>query len=354
MPWRAYIRVLLATVVIVGLAVYGFILLLDPYMVVPFSPALARAPVSTNQRFAYPALARLPQYDSAVVGTSTMRLLDPAQLDAKLGTRVVNLAMNSATPYEQSRILEVFLRHHPQPRLVVLGNDGSWCSRKPDPANYTFRAFPEWMYDDDRWNDLLYLFNDKALEDAVRMLELLRGQREAKYRLDGYRDFTGDFGRYDPATVHRRLYRGRAGRDAGHDTEPSLTQPTWHYPWLPRLRALLDQLPAATRIVLLYPPVHRHYLENMAANLAECKGRSAALLADLPNLVTLDYLQVSALTSRDDNFWDAVHTTDDVARLIETDLAAVVQRRAPPSGFATVRESAAALSAMNQSHDRSP
>ncbi len=337
MNWSRYIRVLLATVVALGAMVYGFILLLDPYMDVPFSPSLPRAPVSTNQRFAYPALARLQVYDSAVVGTSTMRLLDPRQLDAKLGTRFVNLAMNSATPYEQARILEVFLRHHPQPRLVLLGNDGSWCNRDPEPANYTFRAFPEWMYDDDRWNDLLYLFNDKALEDAVRMLELLRGRREAKYRLDGYRDFTRHFGRYDPHAVHKRLYRGGRARDASTDTEPSLGHPDWQYPWLPRLHALLASVPATTSIVLIYPPVHRHYLANMGANIAECKGRSAALLADLPNLRTLDYMRVSALTSRDDNFWDAVHTTAEVARLIETDVAAVTDGQPPPSGYAQLR-----------------
>jgi hypothetical protein len=340
MHWRRYIRVLLNTAALLGGAVYGFILVLDPYMDVPIAPALPRAPISTNQRFAYPALARLPDFDSAVVGTSTMRLLDPRQLDAKLGARFVNLAMNSATPYEQARILEVFLRHHPQPRLVLLGNDGSWCDRSPEPANYTFRAFPEWMYDEDRWNDLLYLFNDKALEDAVRMLELLRGKREAKYRLDGYRDFTRDFGRYDPRAVHKRLFGARRARDAGTDTEPSLRHPDWQYPWLPRLHALLATVPSGTPIVLIYPPVHHYYLENMAGNIAECKARSAALLADLPNLRTLDYMQVSALTRRDDNFWDAVHTTAEVARLIETDVAAVMAGAAPPSGYAVLRTAA--------------
>lgn len=337
MAWSRYIRWLLWTTAVLGALIYGFILVLDPYMDVPFAPPLPRAPVSTNQRFAYPALARLPAYDSAVIGTSTMRLLDPEQLDARLGGRFVNLAMNSATPYEQARLLEVFLRHHPAPRLVVLGNDGSWCNRDPEAGNYTFRAFPEWMYDDAPWNDLLYLFNDKALEDAVRMLELLRGVREPKYRLDGYRDFTRDFGRYDAAAVKKRLYAERRARDASSDTEPSLSRPDWQYPWLPRLHTLLKSIPATTPVVLVYPPVHRHYLENMASNIAECKGRSAALLADLPNLRALDYMQVSALTRVDDNFWDAVHTTAPVARLIETDLKALLAGQTPPSGYAQVR-----------------
>ena len=337
MNWRRYTRLLLATAALLGAAAYGFILVLDPYQDVPFSPPLPRAPISTNQRFSYPAIAREPRFDSAIVGTSTMRLLDPVQLDAQLGSRFVNLAMNSATAYEQSRLLEVFLRHHATPRLIVLGNDGTWCDRKADAAHYTFRAFPEWMYDDQRWNDLLYLFNDKALEDAVRMLELLQGRREAKYRPDGYRDFTRDFGRYEPRAVHARLYKGRRATDASSDTEPRLSQPGWRYPLLARLQTLLAQVPAGTRVVLLYPPVHQYYLQNMAANLRECKARSAALLSGLPNLITLDYMQVSALTGKDDNFWDAVHTTSAIARLIETDIAAVVAGRAPPSGYAVLR-----------------
>ena len=337
MNWRRYTRVLLSTAALLGVAAYGLILVLDPYQDVPFSPALPRAPISTNQRFSYPAIAREPRFDSAIVGTSTMRLLDPVKLDAQLGSRFVNLAMNSATAYEQSRLLEVFLRHHAQPRLIVLGNDGIWCNRKADVANYTFRAFPEWMYDDQPWNDLLYLFNDKALEDAVRMLELLQGRREAKYRPDGYRDFTRDFGAYQPRAVHKRLYKGWRAKDASSDTEPRASQPGWRYPLLARLQKLLAEVPAGTRVVLLYPPLHHYYLENMATNLRECKARSAALLSDLPNLLTLDYMQVSALTSSDDNFWDAVHTTRAIARLIETDIAAVVAGRAPPSGYAVLR-----------------
>ena len=49
---------LLRTSAALGSALYAFILILDPYQDVPFSPPLPRAPISTNQRFSYAALAR--------------------------------------------------------------------------------------------------------------------------------------------------------------------------------------------------------------------------------------------------------------------------------------------------------
>ena len=54
MRWPQFIRFVLFAIAGIGGLLYGFILILDPYQNVPFSPELARAPVSTNQRFAYP------------------------------------------------------------------------------------------------------------------------------------------------------------------------------------------------------------------------------------------------------------------------------------------------------------
>jgi hypothetical protein len=315
-------------------ALYAFILVLDPYQNVPFSPPLARAPVSQNQRYAYPALARDPAFESVVIGTSTARLLDPARLGALLGTPMANLAMNSATAYEQARLFEVFRRAHPAMRHLVLGLDETWCNRGPHIERYTFRDFPEWMYDDDRWNDLLYLFNDKALENAVRMAELLLGARAPKYRPDGYADFTLDFGPWDAETVAARLYAGGPRDYPDADLAPRDDQPAWTYPLLPQLRSMIASLPRGARATLVFLPLHGRYIANAAANMRVCKARIAGLLAPADNAAVLDYFHLDALTRNDANYWDPVHFTNAVARLVETDIAAVASDRPPPSGHA--------------------
>ncbi|MGR8920175.1 MAG: hypothetical protein ACU85V_11175, partial [Gammaproteobacteria bacterium] len=86
--FRAYLRFLLGTAFAFALAVAAFILVLDPYQTVSFSPPLARAPVSQNQRFAYPAIARNPAFDGLIIGTSTARLLDPERVGEPLGARL--------------------------------------------------------------------------------------------------------------------------------------------------------------------------------------------------------------------------------------------------------------------------
>ncbi len=320
--WRGFLCWALASALALGLAVYTFILVLDPYQNVPFSPALPRAPVSQNQRFAYPALARDPAFDSAVVGTSTMRLLDPAVLDVALGARFVNLAMNSATAYEQRQMLDLFLRHHPRAKYLVVGLDDSWCKVAVDADRYTFRDFPEWMFDESRWNDLLYLFNDKALENAVRMLELVTGEREPKYGPDGFYDFTRDFGRYDPAAVRARLVpAGSVPAPATPvDLAPSQSHPGRRFANLTHLRPLLQRVPEGTRVALVFPPFHLAYASRAAESYAECKGRIVALARGFPHIHVMDYLIDSPVTRADGNYWDPLHTTREVAGTIAKDL----------------------------------
>jgi hypothetical protein len=323
MSWRRFLILTLALFALFSLACYGFILVLDPYQNVPFSPALARAPVAQNQRYAYPALARQPQFDSAIVGTSMVRLLNPSRLNELLGARFVNLAMNSATAHEQVQMNELFLRHHPRAKFLVYAIDDSWCRAASATDRYTFRDFPEFMFDENRWNDLLYLFNDKALENAVRMLELVRGKREPKYGPDGYFDFTRDFGAYDLARTRQRIYGSPTPPAAPLplDMEPAASGDAPSMANLGLLPSLIGAAPAGARIVLLMPPMHVWHQQQNAANYRECKARVLAAVAPLRQVVVLDYLLDSPLTRRDEHYWDAIHYGDGIAMGIEQDIA---------------------------------
>ncbi len=189
---------------------YAFIVVVDPFDTLPLSPPLARAPVATNARFSFPALARSAEFDSAVIGTSTSRLLRPAALDPAFGgARFVNLSMNAATAYEQARILGVFLRAHPHPRAVIIGLDIAWCGIGPQPR-YTPRPFPEWMYGRDRWRGYREMFNLYALTQAFAQFLHVTGLKPSRYGLDGYTSFVPDDRLYDPARVAMHLRQDEA------------------------------------------------------------------------------------------------------------------------------------------------
>lgn len=325
MDWPRFLRFLLVATGAFGSALYAFILILDPYQNVPFSPDLPRAPISQNQRFAYPAIARSPDFEGLIVGTSTVRLLDPSRLSAMADVRFANLAMNSATAFEQQKIYRLFARHHPRMRYLVLGLDETWCTRSQHIERYTFRDFPEWMYDDDRYNDLLYLFNDKALENAVRMLQFLGGRRAPKYGRDGYFEFTKDFGPWDAVKVSKRLFGSGVSAINAAPVNPTRLQPLWKFTLMDTLGHLVGSAPKAARILLLFPPLHARYIERRAELLSECKGRVEVLAEANKNVEVLDYMYVSEMTRKDENYWDPVHFTRNIAEVIENDIAVLIR-----------------------------
>src|ERR1700712_6005638 len=125
--WHRFFRLAAGTTAVAVVVLYAFVVLVDPWGSLPLALPLGGVPVTSNQRFAYPVLARSAAFDSAVFGTSTARLLRPAALNAAFDARFANLAMNAATVYEISRLMAVFAQAHPAARMVVLGVDFGWC-----------------------------------------------------------------------------------------------------------------------------------------------------------------------------------------------------------------------------------
>src|SRR3954463_6440111 len=169
--WRRFARLFLITALASLAFVYGFVAIVDPWDTLPLSPPLPRVPISTNARYSFPALARSDKFDSAVFGNSSSRLLEPRLLNPGFDAHFANLAMNSATAYEQSRMLEVFLRAHPHPRVVMFGLDKEWCS--PTVQRYTERPFPEWMYANNLWPAYAYMLNPYAIQEAANQFAVM-------------------------------------------------------------------------------------------------------------------------------------------------------------------------------------
>ena len=322
--WSTYLRVFIITAIAVVTGFYLFIVLVDPYDNVPFSLPFEREPISTNQRFSYPALARNPEFDSVIIGTSTARLLKPERLNRLTGDNWVNLAMNSATAYEQMEMLKLFLRHHPQAKNVVIGIDDAWCRPGEEIQKYTFRPFPPWMYDENQWNDLFYLFNDKALENAVRMVEYWSSKREAKYDRTGYRDFTEDFGEYNGIAVKSKLYPNQNIAEAIPYSEMApinrKNSEAKRYASFGVLDQSLTNRSANTKVLFLFMPLHAAYLEKGAPNYRRCKGALINHLKADKNIVYADKMKIDELTTPDDNYWDPLHFRHQVARTLEVEI----------------------------------
>ncbi|MEN8236869.1 MAG: hypothetical protein ABFQ95_04940 [Pseudomonadota bacterium] len=311
--WRTFLKTTLLTFIGGVVAVYALILVIDPYDVVWFSPPLARKPVSTNQRYSYPAFARDVAFDSVIIGTSTARLIKPERLNTHFGAKFANLAMNSATAYEQSKILKLFLRHHPKPRCVIIAIDTVWAQSGSDDQKYTFRPFPEWMYDDLGGVALIRLLNLETVQQSVRQLRYLSGLRPPRFGYDGYEIFVPDQSQYDLAKARKKIYGSPQPRVRQPVQEKAIDNTQWSFPAHLLLQEILEQIPQETMKIILFVPYHIYNqpLENTSdhARWSSCKQQITKMSSGLQNVVVLDFMIESKITCVDENYWDPLHCT---------------------------------------------
>jgi hypothetical protein len=311
--WRRFCTWLLVAAAALSAAVYVFVVILDPFDTLALSPPFDRSPISTNARYSFPALARSPRFDSLILGTSTSRLLRPAELDRLFDAHFANLAMNSATPYEQWRLGLLFARHHRAVKVALIGLDIEWCQTGDDVGSYTERSFPEWMYDDNPWNDYLQQFDLYAVEQAGIELGVLVGLRPRPYGRDGYTNFLPDDGAYDLARARAKLYGAGAGTI--EPVEPPVEMSAGErralrFGALPKLRDLLEAMPGARKLVF-FVPYHVTAQPRPGSREAivweECKARVADLVAQDPRARLVDFMIPSPVTREDANYWDPLH-----------------------------------------------
>lgn len=334
--WWRFARWFFGGGVGLGIILYLLIFIIDPFDTLPFSPPLDRVSIDSNARYSFPALARKAEYDSAVIGTSTGRLLRPGRLDPTFSARFANLSMNSATAYEQSRMLEVFTRHHPAAKTVIWGIDIVWCEAKDTLDKFTPRPFPEWMYDTNPYNDLLYHFNLYTIELAGRQAGVMLGLRRQKYGNDGYTNFLPDPAVYDLKKVQASLAVSRAKGLTEAKVQQGFDPATLNFLALPLMQSALRALPAQTRKVLFIAPYHYAWQSvpgsKSQMEWAECKKRIGAMAAGIPNAVVADFMFESPFTTTDTNYWDPVHYSVAAADKLMTGLGRAATRQ-PDENF---------------------
>ncbi len=298
-------------------AVYLFVAVVDPWNMLPLSPPLPRVPISTNARFSMPALARSGQFDSAVFGTSSSRLLRPAVLDAKLGGRFVNLAMNAATAWEQGEMLALFTRTHPDARTVIIGLDTAWCAELPERS--AGRAFPAWMYRGSPWRGYREIATAYAVQEAASQLWVMLGLKRRRYGLDGYTNFLPPEAAYDPARVDAAF-----GRWSPVPTALARPGGRYVFPALPMLAQRLAALPASTRKLVFFTPGHIGQQgtpgSDLAGLLAACKRDVSVLAAGIPAVTVVDFDIPSPITLDKSHYWDPVHYRVPIADRLMDDL----------------------------------
>ena len=326
--WRRQFSLSTGLAALLLMVLYAFIAIVDPWNALSLSPPLKRAQLSNDARFWFPSLAREPRFDSAVLGTSTSRLLRPDTLDKAFGGSFANLAMNSASAYEQSRLLEVLLRHHPSVATVIVGLDFRWCALDGSYVRNSIFDFPEWLYDARPWSRYLHVLSMHGLQDALKQLGVIVGLTKNRFGSDGYTNFLPDDGLYDLARAQAKLTHATT---TPWTPAPPRANPDLRFPALTILAEELSAIPLETRKILFFTPTYLGAQPSPGradfTTLDACKAQTAAVAASRANTLVVDFDLPSPITQRESKYWDNLHYRVDIADRIVTDLADAWQGR---------------------------
>jgi hypothetical protein len=334
--WRGFVTQFLGVFGGIAAALYLFVLLVDPYGIFPFSLPIERRIVSISDRFMYPQIVRSGRFDALVIGTSTSKLLDPEQLSRLFGVRFANLAMSSATAWEQQAMLDLFIRTAGPPKTLIVGLDGQWCLPDADRQRVTFRGFPDWLYSDRPWTGFRYLFNYGTVEIAARLVGYQLRLYPERVRSDGYDMFVPAELEYDPARAHEHIWHGVP--PAPSTPSPPLSaeaRSQLSFPALAWLDDSLKRLPVTSRTILAFMPVHvaeQPAPGTYAADAeAECKARIAAI-GRKHGATVADWRIPSPITRNEANYWDRLHYRVQIAARLVGEIAAAAAGKESEDG----------------------
>ena len=337
MGWQRFVWGFVTSFFAVLLAATILVFLMNPYG--NLRPSLFREHVimDGNQRFQYPALIRSGQFDSIVMGTSDARLLHPASLENVFGGRFANLALGAGTAWEQYRLVDLFIREVARPRLLLMALDHVWCDQTVAVGDITFRGFPEWIYDDDRLNDVLYMVNSVSVETSVRRLGYLLNLKPARF-VAGYEVFTPAEADYDLLKAKRKIWKGKTPQVIEAVDPPYLPtreeRASWQFPTHVWLNEIFSRFPGD--VVVAFMPVHVRAQPApgslAAAKESECKERIVEI-ARRYEAPVVDFRIWSDITSTDSNYWDPLHYRVPIANRIVSGIdRALTTRKDDPKG----------------------
>ena len=325
--WRRWLRRYATTAVGIALFLAVLILALDPYDTGRFALFPSRGVPHFGQRLTAASIARSPEINAAIIGDSTMQLIDPRRIGAEAGLRTASLAISGTGPAEQIAVLRWLLRWHrgPEFRLLVMGIDRYWCGDEGEGEGDSepHFAFPFWLYGESRLDYAAHMMRFQGLQHALRKINLLAGltKRETNF---GYDDYDGTKP-WDEAEFRVRL----AQPPVPGPKDPNAEANSVHAP-IAELSRLLQSLSPQAVVLLVMPPIHHTVLPEPgsaeAARLERCKEALRGLVAGRARTEIIDYLHAGEIADRDENFWDSVHYRTPVARRIEADVTAAALR----------------------------
>lgn len=240
-------RMTLLMLLLAAGAIIGSVVLIDPFEIYHQATAFIPPLTYSMQTYSNPGIARNYEYDGIIIGSSMAENFRPSQLDELLGGRFVKLCVSGGSAYNHKRIMDVAFSTHSIAR-VLYGMDVDALTFFYTTATH---QMPDYLYDEDLFNDVRYWFNRKVLSHCIPACLSTLGQTNPTQRDTMYA--WGDRYTYGADAVLPQISFSRgAVQQEPPQAEPELSQAS-------RLNVEYNILPfieahPQTEFIFFFPP----------------------------------------------------------------------------------------------------
>lgn len=263
-----------------------------------------------NERYINVGILEHFKYDAIITGTSMNQNFKTSQMDELWGTNAVKVPFSGAGFREISENLEKAFQSGNEIKYVLWGIDYNGLLRDADFVAY--KEYPEYLYDQNIFNDVSYVWNKEILVSGLLTNVLMTLQGEETTTFDEYASW--DVGRgwdFIKLTHHRRqgILPMKEGLTLEEQRiiEENLKQ---------NIISLAEEHPETT-FVLFYTPYSalywdEIYREGLLKKQLLSEQIASEILLECDNIVLYSFFDKTDLICNLDNYRDALHYVNDI------------------------------------------
>lgn len=151
------------TVILLLAGIMGMVLYVDPFF--QYHAPLENFPyLVDNQLSQNPGMAKHMKYDSVILGSSMTVNFNTNWFQDLLDLNTIKLNYSGAYPKDQSNIMELIFDSENEVDAVFLGIDVMTYTGGVEETKY---PIPEYLYDDNYFNDIQYVFNKDVVLNYI-------------------------------------------------------------------------------------------------------------------------------------------------------------------------------------------
>lgn len=317
--------IIILVIMIVGVALLTYIV--DPYFHYhrPINGISYRL---YEQQYINDGIARHFDYDAIIIGNSLSENMKTSQVDELFDCKSIKIPYSGAGYKELWGNIERALGYNPNVKKVFVIVDTEDAARDKDYVRYT--DYPEYLYDDNFWNDAEYLWNKDTLYRGTiyNLLMTITGRESTSF--DEYSAKYGDTGADAITSLLKPIPEGEdiVIREYTEDDERMVIDNVSE-----NIVKVAREHPD-TEFVLLYAPSSivkwaRYYSKGEVGYRLAVNKTTTEILLEQENIFIYGFQDEFDLLCNLDNYQDTIHYTTEVCEYMMDRIANGKERLIP-------------------------